>query len=371
MMQKKLLLFSYDFPPSNGGIARLCQEISSGMDTYYSEILIITKKKSGPSLPYNKNNLKIVELPSKRFFCEIASFIYLLKIKNKKSYDVLCGIWHPEGFLSLATGFKNIYILGHGTEFLSGASRFRKRFWLPVYAKLVLTNVKKVIANSNYTKGLVNKISKDIKCDTLTLAVNATFFRQQMELRQNRDKINICSVSRIEKFKGHDFIAKTIASLPIQYRNKIHWNIAGTGPFLIELKEIIVDLNLNDLVTFHGFIPDIELPKFYNQNDVFILCSREEPNSTSVEGFGLVFLEAQSCGVPCIAVNSGGISDAVENKNGGWLITQDDEMVLSSIFKEIIDDPSIIINQGELARNRILKGYTWLLYNEKLKALLS
>ena len=44
-MKNKLIIFSYDFPPSNGGIARLCNEIANGMVANYSEIIIVTKKK--------------------------------------------------------------------------------------------------------------------------------------------------------------------------------------------------------------------------------------------------------------------------------------------------------------------------------------
>ena len=47
-------------------------------------------------------------------------------ISNKKNIDVLCGLWHPEATLALLAGFKNVFVLGHGTEFLAGKSTFRK-----------------------------------------------------------------------------------------------------------------------------------------------------------------------------------------------------------------------------------------------------
>ena len=357
MQKTKLILFSYDFPPSNGGIARLCQEIAVGMKSHYEEVVVLTRKKEGPNIPYNSNNLKIIELPNRRVLTEIAAFWFLLKIKNKSSYDILCGLWHPEGFIAIISGFKNTHILGHGTEFLSGTSKFKAKFWLPYYAKFVLKRSKIIIANSHYTKGLIKLISKSIQCEALPLAVNHDFFKPNAGVKENK-KLKLCSVSRIQQFKGHDFVLKTLAQLPQELKNKIEWHIAGVGSYLIQLKKMAIDLNLSEQVFFHGFVKDELLPEFYSQADVFILCTREEVKSTSVEGFGLVFLEAQACGVPVIGTNTGGIPDAIEPGNGGWLIEQDNEEELTQLVKILLIDKSITYAMGDKARKRIVEKCT-------------
>lgn len=325
-MDKKLIIFSYDFPPSNGGIARLCQEIAVGQQENFQEVIVLTRQKIGESKPYNSDKVKIIELPSKRGLCELKAFQFLKNIKNKKDCKVLCGLWHPEATISILSGFKNVFVLGHGTEFLSGTSKFRKFFWLPYYAKWVLEKVKLNIANSDYTKKLIEKVNPKANVIALPLAVNEFFFNpKESESKDNGDDVlRIVSVSRILQFKGYDFIAKTIASLPEEQKKSIQWNIGGTGPYLQSLKELVKELGIEKNVIFHGFIPDEELPNFYNSNDIFVLCTREEENSTAVEGFGLVFLEAQACGVPVIGTNSGGIPSAIKHENGGWLIKQDD-----------------------------------------------
>src|SRR5690606_20103569 len=152
----------------------------------------------------------------------------------------------------------------------------------------------------------------------------------------------------------------------IEFKSKIHWNIGGTGSYLIDLKVLVKELGIEDNVTFHGFIPDEELPSFYNSNDIFVLCTREQANSTSVEGFGLVFLEAQSCGIPVIGVCSGGIPDAIEEGNGGWLIEQDSEQMLASLLMKLIKNRELVIQEGVKARARVLEKANWKIYNEKL-----
>lgn len=365
-MTNKLILFSYDFPPSNGGIARLCQEIAVGQQNYFDEVIVLTRKTVGESNPYNFDKVLIVELPEKRIQCEKAAFAFLRKIKNKENYTILCGVWHPEATISILSGFKNVYVLGHGTEFLSGNSKFRKFIWLPIYAKWVLGKVKMNIANSHYTLKLIKKVNYKANAVALPLGVNEEFFKPNNKKEIGNQVLKIASVSRILQFKGYDFIAKTIANLPSDFRDKIQWNIGGTGSYLEGLKELVKDLNIEKNVFFYGFIPDEELPSFYNTNDIFVLCTREKVNSTSIEGFGLVFLEAQSCGIPVIGVRSGGIPDAIEEGNGGWLIEQDNEQMLADLLIELTENQELVKQEGVKARNRVIEKANWRIYNKKL-----
>lgn len=369
--KKKLILFSYDFPPSNGGIARLCLEIADGMKNYYESVIVLTRDKEGKNFPYNLKDVEIIKLPKKRFVCEIKAFVFLNKLKNKEEYDILCGTWHPESSLALLSGFKNVFVLGHGTEFLSGNSFFRKKIWLGYYANIVLKKSNLIIANSNYTKRLIQDISYKAKNVALPLAVNHEFFKSDGREKLLSEKLKICIVSRIEQFKGHDFILGVIAQLPMAYRKQIEFNIAGIGTYCKELVKLTEKLGIEEQVNFHGFIRDLDLPNFYNNNDLFILCSRENPNNISVEGFGLVFLEAQACGLAVIGANTGGISDAIDQENGGWLIKQDNGIELRNLLINILDDRSIVSSMGIKARNRILKGFTWDIYCSKLFQLMS
>ena len=367
---KNLLIISYDYPPSNGGIARLCSEVAVGMQEYYESVKVITLENVSDNRSYNFENVEVIRFSNKRILCEISIFLYLFFRKEKRKTDVICGLWHPEATISYLAGFRNVFILGHGTEFLFGTSKLRKYFWLPVYAKWILKRAKLCIANSHYTEQLIQKINKKIRTEALPLAVNPDFFHPKHETVNGDGLLRICTVSRVLKFKGHDFIAQTIANLPEHLKNKIHWNIGGTGEYLEGLKQKIQELKIEKQVTFHGFIPDEELPSFYSENNVFILCTREQETSTQVEGFGLVFLEAQACGLPVIGTRTGGIPDAIEPENGGWLIEQDNEENLSSILQEIIQYPEILLRESEKARKRVEAQYTWEKYTKKLHQLL-
>jgi phosphatidylinositol alpha-1,6-mannosyltransferase len=347
----KLLVVSYDYPPSTGGIARLCHEIVSNT--------------------YNSNeDVRINTIPRKRFLSELKALQLLLNWKDKKNTDVICGIWHPDAALAILAGFKNVFTLVHGTELLFGKNKFRKYFWLPIYAKWILGKSKKNISNSQFTKNLVLKINPKAKVEALPLGVNPEFFCPQEKIDLGNPKLKICTVSRILQFKGHDFILKTLCELPESYRAQLEWHIAGIGPFLEELKELVNESSIKNQVQFHGFVKDENLPTFYSNSDLFVLATRETKKSTQVEGFGLVFLEAQSSGTPVIGTHTGGISDAIEHKNGGWLIQQDDQYELSQLIKQLIDNPSILKVQSRLARKRILQKCSWEVYVDNLKEII-
>ena len=372
MEKRNLIILSYDYPPSTGGIARLCHEITLGLQSYYKSIKVITVAVLGITTPYNSSSdVEIIRVPPKRIKAEFKTIKILQKLKNKDSYDVLCGIWHPEALLAHLAGMKNIFVIGHGTEFLSGGSKFRKYFWMPFYAKWLLNKTKKIVTNSDYTKELVEKISSKANVIPLPLGVNHTFFSPLEKIKEPSEIIKFCTVARVLEFKGHNFILKTFESLPESLRSKIEWHIAGTGPFLNDLKNLIKKSSISNQIKMYGFVEDKLLPHFYRNNDVFILATREQESSNQVEGFGLVFLEAQSCGVPVIGTKTGGISDAIDDENGGWLFEQDNTKDLTEILTSILTSPKIIQEQATKARERVLKKSSWEIYCNQLFKIIS
>lgn len=367
--KKKLIILTYDFPPANGGIARLCREIAAGMHSYYSSVEVVTRDMTGPNTGFTPKNFIVKRFSEKRGRLELAIIKYL-KSYNSSEIDILCGVWHPEASLALLAGHRNIYVLGHGTEFLYAKSLFRKHFWINTYCKFILKKIKKIIANSHYTEGLIKNIDLEARTKVIPLAVDYQFFYPEINPHANDNKLRIATLARILEFKGYDTIANAIASLSEEYKNKVEWNIGGTGPYLPELQELVKKLNIEQNVNFLGYIKDENLTEFYNNNNIFVLCTKESPSSTEVEGFGLVFLEAQSCGIPVIGTKTGGIFDAIEDGNGGWLIEQNDFLTLSKMFMEYMDNPNILILQGTNARNRVLSSCTFDIYNDKLNKIL-
>jgi phosphatidylinositol alpha-1,6-mannosyltransferase len=95
--------------------------------------------------------------------------------------------------------------------------------------------------------------------------------------------------------------------------------VVGDGPFRAELDRIAADCLVADKVVFCGAVADDELTDHYALGDAFVMPNRRLPNGDT-EGFGLVFLEANACGLPVIAGTDGGSTDAVQDDANGLLV---------------------------------------------------
>ena len=105
---------------------------------------------------------------------------------------------------------------------------------------------------------------------------------------------------------------------------------------------------------FLGDIPDEKLGALYAQADIFAMTSM--PHKHSVEGFGLVYLEAGAHGLPVIAHDIGGVPEAVADGETGLLVAPGDGAALTQAFARLIADPALRRRLGEAGRIRAARN---------------
>jgi len=88
-------------------------------------------------------------------------------------------------------------------------------------------------------------------------------------------------------------------------RNDVYLVIGGEGVLEVELKGLARKLGLDHMVRFEGYIPDEDLPMYFQGADYFVLPTR------SLEGFGLVAVEALACGTPVLGTPVGAIPEVL------------------------------------------------------------
>ena len=103
---------------------------------------------------------------------------------------------------------------------------------------------------------------------------------------------------------GVDLLVQTAAIVHVD-RPDVRWNVVGNGALLEPLKRLRDTLNMHDIIDFTGFLPEKEVQKRLWSADLFMLPTR------SLEGFGLVTLEANVLGLPVIATPVGANPDVV------------------------------------------------------------
>ena len=93
-------------------------------------------------------------------------------------------------------------------------------------------------------------------------------------------------------------------------------------------------------MTFAGSVSDEALPDYYSIADVFVMAHRQLA-SGDTEGFGVVFLEANACGVPVVAGTAGGVPDAVQDEVNGLTVNGDDVAAVARAITRILEDPAL------------------------------
>jgi phosphatidylinositol alpha-1,6-mannosyltransferase len=365
-------LLSFDYPPSDGGIARLCSKLAMELANEGIEIRVTTHRRSvgagGPQPP----SVPTITVPSVRPIRELTA---AMKLRSQPKVPVIVAAWYPEGVVAKLAGAEQLVVMAHGAEIFPPRDHWR-RWWWPAFSRRVFESASAVVANSRYTVNLVRSLAPRSKVDAVPLAVDEKEFSpgNQSEARRRWGFSNtsavLLSVSRIHRYKGHDTVLHAIAALPAEHRKSILYVVAGKGTAEEELRRIVCSLGVADAVRWLGFVPDEQLPSLYRAADMFVLCTREDPKARAVEGFGLAFLEAQACGVPVIGADSGGIPDAVEHGNGGWLVPPDDPEALSRLLSHLVVSPEEVRKMGGFARKRVIEGFTWRQYSSRFIAAL-
>jgi phosphatidylinositol alpha-1,6-mannosyltransferase len=109
-----------------------------------------------------------------------------------------------------------------------------------------------------------------------------------------------------------------------------------------------------------GRVSDDSLPDLYGAADIFVMACRDRWLGLEQEGFGIVFLEAASCGVPQVAGRSGGASEAVIDGETGFVVDDpSDPGKVASALRRILSDPDLNRSMGEASRRRVVESYDY------------
>jgi len=301
----KVLFVTRKYPPSKGGM----EKISYGVISNFPEL----------------NNAKVISWGGSQkwlFFFIPWAFLKSCYFLIFKKMDVI-HFWDAAlsfmGFF-LKKMFKvPVVVTAHGLDLT-----YTNRTYQWIMTK-TLKDFDKVICVSKAT--METAILKGVNPDRCTvindglntsewyLPKNKSVLKKELGEKLKLDLENKCllfSVGRLVERKGIKwFIENVFPKLSKDYI----FLVAGTGKEEENIKNGIIALNLTNQVFMLGRVSDDILRLLYNSSDIFIMPNI--PIEGDMEGFGIVVIEAASCGLPVIASKIEGLQDAiVEGKNG-------------------------------------------------------
>jgi phosphatidylinositol alpha-1,6-mannosyltransferase len=161
-----------------------------------------------------------------------------------------------------------------------------------------------------------------------------------------RDARIVLGASRLVPRKGFDVLIDALVQLPAD----VIAVIVGGGRDRARLERHATRRGVADRVRFLGRVSDDELPLAHRAADVFAMLCRDRWGGLEAEGFGIVFLEAGSAGLACVAGRSGGSHDAVVDGGTGFIVPPRDVGAVAARLRDLLDDPARRPAMGARAR---------------------
>ena len=161
----------------------------------------------------------------------------------------------------------------------------------------------------------------------------------------------VVSVSRLVPRKGMDVLIEAANRLAPSYPDLV-LAIGGDGRELVRLRRLAAESPQR--VEVLGRVSDEDRASLLGAADVFVMACRSRWLGLEQEGFGIVFLEAAAAGVPQVAGDSGGASEAVLDGVTGVVVERPgDPGTVAEALRSLLADPTRRRRMGRAGRARV------------------
>ncbi len=263
-------------------------------------------------------------------------------------------------------------IMTHAMD-ITYPQKYPRKKWL---LKKILNSAEQITTVSNYTRQEIKKLLSGRQQHKVTIIPPgpnitpakypyppAVFSQEEI-----KNKKIILSVGRLVARKGHDRVIQVLPEI-LRHYPQTKYIIAGHGENKSDLQQLAKNLQVDKNIVFLHNLNNQQIAWLYQNCDLFIMPSRQLANN-DVEGFGLVYLEANSFGKPVIAGQSGGVSDAVIDGQTGYLVDPEDKEMIAKAILRVLDNQPLAQKMGQQGAQRVKEKFSWPLQAQRLMHLL-
>lgn len=203
-----------------------------------------------------------------------------------------------------------------------------------------------LLANSHFTQEQM-KIAFGVDTPVCHYGVDCDSFRAVPDIPK---ETHVLSVGELSPRKGFDFIVESLGQIPVDQRPKL--KLACNSVNTLERHYV------ENLAVQHGVDLQVltnlntsELAVEYNKAQLCIYAPVLEP-------FGLVPVEAMSCGTPVVGVREGGVQESVVHNQTGLLVERDPVQFATAV-QYLLSNSRLVLEYGRNSREHILRHWTW------------
>ncbi len=360
--KRRHLLVTNDFPPKVGGIQSAIIEVYRRLPS--DEIVVVAPAYPGDKKFDASLDFPVVRIKTKAILPTPSTISKVREVCRR--YEVESVAFNPLIPTSLISRFIDV---SRKTTLFWGAEVVIPAGLMPVrpLVKYALGQVDDFVSCANYTVGDLSRLSRidlserattiypGIDVGRFTYKGDKTAFRRKLGIYD--DSFVVVSISRLVPRKGMDALIKA-ASIASREIPKLQLVIGGDGREMDRLQSLAQSHSAP--VHFLGRVPDDEMNDLYNCGDLFAMLCYNRWFNLEQEGFGIVFLEAAACGVPSIAGQSGGSSEAVVDGITGQVLSDPrNPLSVAEALVRYYKDNEMRLKQGEAARNRVVADFSY------------
>lgn len=241
---------------------------------------------------------------------------------------------------------------------LGGPSRKRAA------ARRILKAAAIVAVNSAYTAGLARALGADeakimiVRPSPGPVARIGVTGAARDEIRRKlaaEGESLVLTSGRLVVRKGFDTAIAAVLELRRRGR-RVRLVIAGDGPEAERLRRSAGESGDAGAIAFVGQPDDPEMAGLLAAADLFVMTPRGI--GPDVEGFGIVYLEANAFGKPVIGSRSGGVPEAVVDGQTGLLVPPNDVNALADAMERLLADRELSARLGEAGRRRVIEEFS-------------
>ncbi|WP_177497734.1 glycosyltransferase family 4 protein [Pseudomonas sp. Hp2] len=348
----RVLLITPDYPPAHGGIQRLLHRITLAMPR--AEVRVLTLDHPGAAVFDRSQHQVITRVPV------ISKRAVLRNVLFNVSAVLRAPDWRPDVILN------GHVVSGPAAAWL--ARRYRAANVLYTYGKEVagrpgmtawtMRRSNAGVAVSKFTRGLM----VDACSGQLPAPVSVIHPGVEVPPRagnKSAPRPTVLTTARLRDwYKGHD---KIIEALPTVLKAvpDVQWVVIGDGRIKPELEARALQLGLGDTVKFLGAVDDAERDRWLDAAHVFAMPARYPKDEIGGEGFGIVYIEAASWGLPAVASNIGAPCEAVVDGKTGLLVDPENSTEVARALIRLLSDSDFAEALGVQARERVEQEFRW------------
>ncbi len=223
----------------------------------------------------------------------------------------------------------------------------------PIHKMIIKYNLKKadyILSTSNVMKKETEKYTnKEIKVTPFGVDINK-FYPNKVE----SDEIIIGTIKTLEEKYGVQYLVKAFKQVKEENKDlDIKLRIGGKGSQEDYLKNLCRELNIENDVTFLGFVKPDDVIKEFQRFDISVF-----PSTLDSESFGVAAVESEACGTPVIVSNVGGLMESTKPNETSLVVEKKSVEDLAEKLNILVRDKDLRIKMGKAARKFVEDNYS-------------